>query len=304
MIYLILFCTFITVLLFAISIINLFYREKIHIKTRLDRYTTSNEKNIERLEGTLNDRLVKPLLKKANKVVNRLTPNNYLEQIEAKLKEAGNPANINAAGLVLIQTSISVISIIVIVLAGAIYKAPLNKIVVVAVLIFAFIYFFPKLFIRQKIQQKHKEIEKDLPDALDLLTVSVEAGLSFDGALAKLVEKMKGSLVDEFEIVLKEMRVGVSKREAFKSLTDRVPVAGLITFINAVLQADQLGVSIGNVLRIQSGQMRQKRRQKAQEAAMKAPIKMLFPMIFFILPTIFIVLLGPVIIRAMIVFGN
>jgi tight adherence protein C len=162
----------------------------------------------------------------------------------------------------------------------------------------------PKYYLKNRIALRQKEIEKSLPDALDLLTVSIEAGLSFDGAVAKLVEKMSGVLVDEFAIALKEMRVGVSKRDAFRSLIERVPVPSLVTFVGSILQADQLGVSMGNVLRIQSSLARQKRRQKTQENAMKAPIKMLIPMIIFIMPTIFIVLLGPVLIIAMKAFGK
>jgi len=117
------------------------------------------------------------------------------------------------------------------------------------------------------------------------------------------VEKMSGVLAEEFTIVLKEMKVGVSKKEAFKSLVERVPVPSLVTFVSSIIQADQLGVSIGNVLRIQSPQVRQKRMERTKENAMKAPVKMLFPMIIFIMPTIFIVILGPVIIKIMEAFG-
>ncbi|HOM42931.1 MAG TPA: type II secretion system F family protein, partial [Bacillota bacterium] len=177
------------------------------------------------------------------------------------------------------------------------------KILVLVCILLVIINIIPKFYLRHKISERQKEIERGLPDVLDLLTVSIEAGLSFDGAVAKLVEKMSGVLAEEFTIVLKEMKVGVSKKEAFKSLVERVPVPSLVTFVSSIIQADQLGVSIGNVLRIQSAQVRQKRMERTKENAMKAPVKMLFPMIIFIMPTIFIVILGPVIIKIMEAFG-
>lgn len=146
-------------------------------------------------------------------------------------------------------------------------------------------------------QDRKNEILKTLPDVIDLLTVSVEAGLGFDGALSKVVEKSQGQTANEFNTVIQEMKMGKPKRDALKEMSNRVGLHDMSTFVGAVIQADQLGVSIGNVLRIQSEQMRQKRRQRAQEKAMKAPIKMLIPMVLFIFPTIFTVLIGPVIIR-------
>jgi pilus assembly protein CpaF len=143
-------------------------------------------------------------------------------------------------------------------------------------------------------QDKHPEVSADV---LDLLTVSIEAGLGFDGALVKLSEKMKGPLVDEFSRTLQEMRIGVTRRDALRALGERCDVPDLSLFTSAMVQADQLGVSVGNVLRVQSAAMRQKRRQNAQERAMKAPIKMLIPLVLFIFPAIFVVLVGPAGIR-------
>ena len=132
-----------------------------------------------------------------------------------------------------------------------------------------------------------------MPDVLDLLTVSVEAGLGFDAALQRVVQKMTGAISVEFAKTLQEIKMGKHRREALRDLGLRTGIDDLNTFISAIVQADQLGVSIGNVLRVQSEQMRRKRRQRIEEKAMKAPIKMLIPMVLFIFPTIFIVLLGP-----------
>jgi tight adherence protein C len=138
-----------------------------------------------------------------------------------------------------------------------------------------------------------------LPDALDLLTISVEAGLGFDAALAKVVEKMDGSLVMEFRQALAEIRMGRTRREALRDIVARCEAQPVANFIGAIVQAEQLGVPIAKVLQIQSQQLRIERRQRAEEAAAKAPVKMLFPMVGCIFPTIFIVILGPAIVTVM-----
>jgi tight adherence protein C len=138
-----------------------------------------------------------------------------------------------------------------------------------------------------------------LPDALDLLTISVEAGLGFDAALSKVVEKMEGPLVDEFRQALAEVRMGRARRDALRDVANRADAQPVSNFIGAIVQAEQLGVPIAKVLQIQSNQLRIERRQRAEEAAAKAPVKMLFPMVGCIFPTIFIVILGPAIVKVM-----
>jgi tight adherence protein C len=143
------------------------------------------------------------------------------------------------------------------------------------------------------------EMTLQLPDALDLLTISVEAGLGFDAALAKVVEKMEGPLVDEFRTALAEVRMGRARRDALRDVAIRADAQPVTNFIGAIVQAEQLGVPIAKVLQIQSNQLRIERRQRAEEAAAKAPVKMLFPMVGCIFPTIFIVILGPAVVTVM-----
>jgi len=150
-----------------------------------------------------------------------------------------------------------------------------------------------ELYLKMKTKSRQEQISKKLPDVLDLLTVSVEAGLGFDSALSRVVQKVKGPVAIEFSMALQEIKMGKQRKDALKDLGKRTGVEELNTFINAIIQADQLGVSIGNVLRVQSVQQRNARRQRIEEKAMKAPIKMLLPMVFFIFPTIFIVILAP-----------
>ena len=295
--------TFATVCFIMVILLNMLFRDKLNIQKRIKEFVHTDVKAPGVLEGSFADRVIKPVLGKVNSFLDRITPKHYYNQMEKRIKEAGNPKGISVGGIVFFQICFNCISAAAAIILWIAMDAPLPKVLVILFSLLGIINIFPKYYLKHRIVERQKEIERSLPDVLDLLTVSIEAGLSFDGAVAKLVEKMSGVLVEEFSIVLKEMRVGVSKRDAFKSLVERVPVPSLITFVGAIIQADQLGVSIGNVLRIQSSQVRQKRRQKTQENAMKAPVKMLLPMIIFIMPTIFIVLLGPVLIIAMKAFG-
>ncbi len=155
-----------------------------------------------------------------------------------------------------------------------------------------------------RIKERQREIQRSLPEVLDLLTVSVEAGLSFDGALVKLAEKMKGPLVDELTRVLQEMRIGIPRKAALSAMAKRCEVEDLSLFVSAIVQADQLGVGIAKVLRIQAAEARDKRRMKIRELAMKTPIKMVFPLVFFILPALFIVVLGPALLSLMKTFSG
>jgi tight adherence protein C len=295
---------FTTIVCTLFWVLNVFFREKIEIQQRIKKFVVSTDKQSSLIEGTLYERLFEPILGGFSGFIGRVTPKHYVQQLDKSLSEAGNPMKLNANSCITMQIGAIIIEIIGVISIWIAFQVPILKIMLIFASVVGFTYIFPGLYLKKLIKERQQEIEKSLPDAIDLLTVSIEAGLSFDGAMAKLTEKMSGVLVSEFSIVLKEMKMGISKRDALKSMIKRVPVDNLITFAGAIIQADQLGVSIGNVLRIQSNIMRQKRRHKASELAMKAPIKMLFPMIFFIFPTIFIVLLGPVVIKTMAAFSK
>jgi tight adherence protein C len=154
-------------------------------------------------------------------------------------------------------------------------------------------FFVPDSVITFKARARRERIQSELPDALDLLAVSVEAGLGFDGAITKLTEHMSGPLSDEFGMTLGEMRIGESRSEALKKMGERVGTPEMASFTRAVIQADQLGISLGRILRVQAAEARNRRQMAAEERAMKAPIKMLFPTVLFIFPAMFIVILGP-----------
>jgi tight adherence protein C len=162
----------------------------------------------------------------------------------------------------------------------------------------------PEFWLGRKIKARQKVILKMIPDTLDLLTISVRAGLGFDAALAKVVEKLPGALSDEFRRALAEVRVGKARRDALRDIVPRTNVQPLSNFIGAIIQAEQLGVSISKVLQVQSEQLRIERRQRAEEMAAKAPIKMLFPLVGCIFPSLFVVILGPAIISLVQTFSG
>jgi tight adherence protein C len=164
-------------------------------------------------------------------------------------------------------------------------------------------WFAPGFLVGARARRRRDQVQAELPDALDLLAVSVEAGLGFDAAISKLTEHMHGALIDEFSLALTEMRVGESRQDALKKLSMRVDSPELAAFVRSIIQADQLGISLGRILRVQAVDTRLKRQAAAEEKAMKAPIKMLFPTVLFIFPAMFIVILGPALLSLTKVFA-
>ena len=154
-------------------------------------------------------------------------------------------------------------------------------------------FFGPDFVVSARARSRKEKVRAELPDALDLLAVSVEAGMGFDGAIAKLTEHMEGALSEEFALTLGEMRIGESRQDALKKMSDRIDTPELSAFVRSIVQADQLGISLGRILRVQAADSRLRRQAAAEERAMKAPIKMLFPTVIFIFPAMFLVVLGP-----------
>jgi len=236
------------------------------------------------------ERALAPVIAKLSRLMLRVNPKTNLDAYATKLAQAGmrttSPSSLLAAragfglgglifGLVLASSTTAQTGLM-------------------AVLLFTIVGFFgPSYWVTLKGRRRMDAVSADLPDALDLLAVSVEAGLGFDGAIAKLTEHMDGPLIDEFELALGEMRVGEGRPEALKRMAERVPAPEMASFVRAIVQADQLGISLGRLLRVQATDARLKRQAAAEEKAMKAPIKMLFPLVIFIFPAMFIVILGP-----------
>lgn len=227
-------------------------------------------------------------------------------QEKARLKLAQAGVQMDPARFVGLQTTLAFAGVLTALLLtmGRWTRGDWFQPSLIALIFAAVAWRLPNLWLLRLISSRRKAMEKALPDVLDLLSVSVEAGLGFDGAVQKVAEKFKEPVSGEFREYLKELRLGRTRAIALRNLADRSAVGDLQTFAAAVIQADQLGVSIAKVLKAQSDTMRTKRKQRAEEKAMQLPIKMLFPLIIFILPTLFIVILGPVAIQFVATFVN
>jgi tight adherence protein C len=245
------------------------------------------------------ERTVRPIVKRLSKFGRRKDQGGIIARTDAKLEKAGYPGGLRGADWMGVKILAAiVVAVVLFLLLSLLLQSP------AAGLFFGFVglavgFLAPEFWLGRKGRARSQAMVLQLPDALDLLTISVEAGLGFDAALAKVVEKMDGPLVDEFRQALAEVRMGRTRREAMRDVAARADARPVSNFIGAIVQAEQLGVPIAKVLQIQSNQLRIERRQRAEEAAAKAPVKMLFPMVGCIFPTIFIVILGPAVVTLM-----
>jgi tight adherence protein C len=263
---------------------------------RLEGYQIQDVRDQEMLVP-ISERVFEPLFEGLTGVARRFTPSGFGEGIAQKLVFAGSPANLNV-DKILVFKLLGLISIIVwaplVVTLG--FFQGIMMFVVIGVL-WGCSFMYPDVMLNRKIEDRQKQIARKLPDILDLLVISVEAGLGFEQALDRTVTAVPGALSDEFRRMLHEIRIGSSRADALRAMADRTDVPDLRAFILAMLQADTFGVSISRLLRSQAEEMRTRRRLRAQELAQKAPVKMLFPLVFCIFPSIFVVILGPALIQ-------
>lgn len=236
------------------------------------------------------DRALDPLIGKVARFVLRINPRISSELISAKLMAAGmrktSPTTVIGAKGILAVGGLF--------LGALLGSAMAPKYMFLTAIFFAAAgAFAPNLLLSSRIRARQAAVSAELPDALDLLAVSVEAGLGFDGAVQKLTEHMDGPLIEEFELALGGIRIGEGRSEALKKMADRSASQEMASFVRAIIQADQLGISLGRILKVQAGDSRLKRQLLAEEKAAKAPIKMMFPTVIFIFPAMFLVILGP-----------
>jgi tight adherence protein C len=268
------------------------------VQARLSQLGTMQAKSLEELElqQPFLERTLRPLAHRLSGFVSRMTSQSFTEQTAKRLALAGHPGNLGVTDWLGIKALAAIItSAILFVVFGLLGKnLPFGLGLGAVGILFG--YTIPEFWLGGKVKARQKAVLLMIPDALDLLTISVRAGLGFDGALGKVVEKLNGPLTDEFRRALAEIRVGKARREALRDIVPRTEVQALTNFIGAIIQAEQLGVSISKVLQVQSEQLRIERRQRAEEQAAKAPIKMLFPLVGCIFPSLFIVILGPALI--------
>jgi tight adherence protein C len=299
---------FITVTLILYSLYAIPHERKQRVKNRLARIAGDGngtvEKEIAASAEPAEERppLIKRILRAAVVRFRRRFRNRMDEREQAKIDiliaQAGKPYGMSSVEFRLVQMALMLACPAI----GLVYSVFLLRqsigttiLIVIASIIAA--WRLPYVFLSGKAKRRARTVLRELPDVLDLLTVSLEAGLGFDAALGKLVSKKEGVLTSEFHRCLEEIRLGRTRREALIGVRDRVPLDELRALVSSILQAEKLGIGMVHVLRVQSAELRDRRRQRAEEQAMKAPIKMLFPLVIFVFPCLFVVLLGPVLIQ-------
>jgi tight adherence protein C len=259
---------------------------------RMAAYGRQTSRKEEGIEGSIRERWLLPLMEKAARLVLRINPKMSVEQVQARLLSAGLSRSVSPMTFLAGKGFFTIGGAAFGLLMGGATKGTAMGIM----LAFAFGalgFIAPDFILNSKIRNRQERLRMDLPDALDLLAVSVEAGLGFDAAIVKLTEQFEGPLGEEFHLMLSEMRIGESRQEALKKLSDRTGISEISAFARAIIQADQFGISLGRILRVQAVDTRHRRQLAAEEKAMKAPVKMLFPTVVFIFPSMFIVVLGP-----------
>ena len=275
-------------------------RREVRLALRsLDEYDLPADARQREMLKPLRERLFVPAVGRIARLSGRFTPTGYTAQIREKLVQAGSPPGLDADRFMALKVLGAV--------SGPVWAwfafgyAALGGFygIVVTGLMWAISFAGPDVWVQRRIDARQREIAARLPDILDLLVISVEAGLGFEQAVSRTVAAVPGALADELGRMLQETRVGSTRAEALRALDARTNVPELRSFILAMLQADTFGVSIGRMLRSQADEMRVRRRQRAQEAAQKAPVKMLFPLIFCIFPSLFTVILGPAVLQIM-----
>ena len=285
------------VLLVVTSIRRAKLQQEDPLLARLTEYSQRGESvSLEEIELSqpFSDRVMVPLMRRIGEMASRFTPQHAVDNTRKQLELAGNPGRMDASTFMVLHFGSAIVFggvVFVLTLFSKTFSLPIKMLIVLAFIVLG--YFFPDLWIRTKINSRQKGVRKAMPDALDLLTICVEAGLGFDAAMSKVNEKWDNELSMAFGRVIREIQLGKLRRDALRDMSDRLGLAEMTSFVAAVIQSEMLGVSMAKILRIQSDQMRMKRRQRAEEEAHKAPIKMIFPMGLFIFPSLMIVLLTP-----------
>lgn len=294
-------CSFFFFSLLGYLCLHRFYRDRMIIYRRIKPFLVEEKRDEEmmREEELINKslyaRLIPPILNKLRLVAESILPKNKLRQIEKRLHTAGNPFNLKAGDFFLLQFLLPVTVFLIFTLLFLPTADNKGKVLLFALLLAAFAYVYTNYYLTIKSKQRTNEIDRALPDFFDLLNVSIEAGMGLDGALRKVSSQMDSPLSTEFSSALEDMRLGKSRKDAFQELRDRVPSDFFKSVITSIIQADQMGLGMSKVLQTQSKRIREKQSFQVKEQAMKAPVKMLLPMVFFIFPTLFIVLLGPIV---------
>jgi len=292
----------IAVVLVVIGIRNPYSENDMRLFDRLEEFSKSgNQVDLEKLELSLpfTERVIYPLARKLGEITLRFTPQNWLSRINRRLELAGRSSRMDATIFLTLQFIFGILigglTFTLLKLLGS--NIPSGRIFLFTLVLTLIGFYMPHFQLSSSITRRQKQVRKDMPDALDLLTICVEAGLGFDAAMARVAEKWTSPLSLAFARVIQEIQLGKLRREALHDMQENIGISELTSFVAAIIQSEQLGVSMAKVLRVQADQMRVRRRQLAEEEAHKAPIKMLVPMAFIMFPSLLIILLAPAVMQ-------
>jgi tight adherence protein C len=274
------------------------------LESRFSEFTQRGESvTLEQIEmsQSFQERVIYPVLRQFGELTTRFTPQNAIQEITIKLERSGKAGFIDAPMFLSLRFVAAAVAGVIafLVFTFSTLKEPFATAILYSLIATVVGFFFPQLWLDEQIKKRQMEVQKAMPDALDLLTICVEAGLGFDAAMSNVAEKWENELSLAFARAIREIQLGKVRRDALRDMADRIDLPDLTSFVAAVVQSEQLGVSMSKILRIQADQMRMRRRQLAEEKAHQAPVKMLLPMVGFIFPSIFIVLMTPAVLRIM-----
>lgn len=274
------------------------------IQERLETISQSNEQiDLESIEMSqpFTQRVIMPIARKLGEFAIRFTPQNWLSSISRKLELAGSPSNLDPSLYLSMQfiCAVGLGALMIVVTSFLMNGTSIGEKFLYSILGFFLGFFLPQIYLSSLISKRQKSVRKTLPDAMDLLTICVEAGLGFDAAMVKVAEKWDSPLSHGFARVIQEIQLGKLRREALRDMAENIDIPEMTSFVAVVIQSEMLGVSMAKVLRVQSDQMRVKRRQMAEEEAHKTPIKMLIPMILLIFPSLMLILFTPAVLSVM-----
>jgi len=292
----------IAVVLVVIGIRNPYSENDMRLFERLGDFSKSGEQvDLEKLELSLpfTERVIYPLARKLGEITLRFTPQNWISRINRRLELAGRSSKVDATVFLTLQFIFGLLiggfTFTILKLLGN--NIPSGRVFLFTLVMTLLGFYLPHFQLSSSITNRQKQVRKDMPDALDLLTICVEAGLGFDAAMARVAEKWNSPLSMAFARVIQEVQLGKLRREALHDMQENIGISELTSFVAAIIQSEQLGVSMSKVLRVQADQMRVRRRQLAEEEAHKAPIKMLIPMAFLMFPSLLIILLAPAVLQ-------
>lgn len=293
--------------LISYAILDTFFSEERRVQRRLaslQSYTADALADAEPLAAPFRDRVLKPSAGAALRLLGAITPGDYRARLSQRVVTAGGSARVDPDRIMLFKLVLGTATAVVAFMSVRGMHVGFPRASLTALIAGIVFSFLPDLLLSAKAQRRQHMVIRELPDMLDMLTISVEAGLGFDQAVSRYVRHSKGPLGKEFGIALMEIQAGKSRRDALKQMAERVDVQELRTFVMSIVQADAFGVSVSDVLRTQSREMRIKRRQRAEELAQKAPAKMAFPLVICILPATLIVVMAPAIVGLMRLFAG